>query len=94
MKGKGSLQDVYKDMMNKGGWWSVGQLTEEHGLTISQRDYLRQSLYGETTGHSTSYKKLDGIAYYKINKPGVESFAQRALGFKPTSASTFMLKHG
>lgn len=94
MDNKAVLQPVYDDMVKSGEWFSVGDLKEAYNLTISQRDYLRQNLYAETTGYSTSTKKVDGIIFYKLTKPGDLSAVSIALLFKPTSCSTFTAKHG
>jgi len=94
MNNKTALQPVYDDMVKLGQWFSVGDLKKDYSLTISQRDYLRQNLYAETTGYSTSTKKIDGIIFYKLTKPGDLSVVSVALLFKPTSCSTFTAKHG
>jgi len=94
MSNKEVLSGVYKDMVKSEDWWSVGQLTEKHNLTISQRDYLRQVLYSEKSGFVSNCKKVDGIIFYKLSNSCFKSEMMKALGFKPTSSSTFLLKHG
>jgi len=84
-------QEVYKavfeDMVQSKEWWCVGQLVEKHNLTISQRDYLRQVLYSERTGFTSSHKKVDRISFYKLRKNGAQSEINKVLRFKPTSCS-------
>jgi hypothetical protein len=94
MSNKEVLSSVYKDMVQSAEWWSVGQLVEKHGLTISQRDYLRQVLYSGRSGFVSNCKKVDGIIFYRLSNNCFKSEVMKALGFRPTSSSTFLLKHG
>ena len=94
MTNKEVLSGVYADMVESGRWWSVGEVVKTYSLTISQRDYFRQVVSGNQTGHNTSIKKVGNIYYYKLTKVGAKDFVACALGFKPTTSSTFLVKHG